>query len=67
MAVSGIWDPEKTYSGSWIQGSIKHRIPDPGSSTLPIGITLREVKYNALSLQKGINPGGCLPTSYLPA
>ncbi len=24
-----IWDPEKTYSGSRIQGSKRHRIPDP--------------------------------------
>jgi hypothetical protein len=26
---SEIQDPEKTYSGSRIQGSKKHRIPDP--------------------------------------
>jgi hypothetical protein len=26
---SGIWDLEKTYSGSRIQGSKRHRIPDP--------------------------------------
>ncbi len=26
---SGIRDPEKNYSGSWIQGSKRHRIPDP--------------------------------------
>jgi len=26
---SGIRDPEKTYSGSRIQGSKRHRIPDP--------------------------------------
>ncbi len=26
---SEIWDPEKTYSGSRIQGSKRHRIPDP--------------------------------------
>jgi hypothetical protein len=37
-----VWDPgseirdsEKTYSGSRIQGSKRHRIPDPGSATLP--------------------------------
>jgi hypothetical protein len=24
-----IRDPGKTYSGSWIQGSNRHRIPDP--------------------------------------
>jgi hypothetical protein len=24
-----VWDPEKTYSGSWIQGSKRHRIADP--------------------------------------
>ncbi len=28
---SEIRDPEKTYSGSRIQGSKRHRIPDPGS------------------------------------
>jgi hypothetical protein len=32
----GIRDPRKTYSRSQIQGSTKHRIPDPGSATLPI-------------------------------
>jgi hypothetical protein len=26
---SGIRDPEKTYSGSRIEGSKRHRIPDP--------------------------------------
>jgi hypothetical protein len=26
---SRIRDPEKTYSGSWIQRSKRHRIPDP--------------------------------------
>jgi hypothetical protein len=31
---SGIRDPEKTYSGSRIQESKRHRIPDPGSGTL---------------------------------
>jgi hypothetical protein len=30
---STIWDPEKTYSGSRIQGSKRHRIPDPGSGS----------------------------------
>jgi hypothetical protein len=29
----GIRDPEKTHSGSWIQGSKRHRIPDPGSGS----------------------------------
>jgi hypothetical protein len=29
----GIRDPEKTYSGSRIQGSKRHRIPDPGSGS----------------------------------
>jgi hypothetical protein len=34
---SEIRDPEETYSGSRIQGSKRHRIPDPGSesATLP--------------------------------
>jgi hypothetical protein len=35
---SEIRDPEKTYSGSRIQGSKRHQIPDPGSATLVIGI-----------------------------
>jgi hypothetical protein len=30
---SGIRDPEKTHSGSRIQGSKRHRIPDPGSGS----------------------------------
>jgi hypothetical protein len=30
---SGIRDPEKTFSGSRIQGSKRHRIPDPGSGS----------------------------------
>ncbi len=36
---SGIRDPKKIYSGSRIQGSKRHRIPDPesGSSTLDRG------------------------------
>jgi hypothetical protein len=29
--VSGIQDPERTYSGSRIQGSKRNRIPNPGS------------------------------------
>jgi hypothetical protein len=34
----GIWDPEKTYSGSRIPdpGVKKHPIPDPGSATLVV-------------------------------
>ncbi len=31
--VFGIRDPEKAYSGSRIQGSKKHRIPDPEHCT----------------------------------
>ncbi len=31
---SEIWGPEKTYSGSRIQGSKRHRIPNPGSGIL---------------------------------
>jgi hypothetical protein len=31
----GIRDPEKTYSGSRIQGSKRHRIPDPGVKKAP--------------------------------
>jgi hypothetical protein len=30
---SEIRDPEKTYSGSRIQGSKRHRVPDPGSGS----------------------------------
>ncbi len=38
----GIRDPEKTYSGSRIQGSKRHRIPDPG----PGSATLMYSRYN---------------------
>jgi hypothetical protein len=38
---SEIRDPEKTYSGSRIQGSKRHRILDPGSATL--GMQCRNV------------------------
>ncbi len=30
----GIRDPEKTLAGIWIQGSKKHRTPDPHSTTV---------------------------------
>jgi hypothetical protein len=32
---SGIRDPQKTYSGFRIQGSKRHRIPDPGVKKAP--------------------------------
>jgi hypothetical protein len=32
-----VWDPEKTYTGSGIQGSKRHRIPDPQHWVLGIG------------------------------
>jgi hypothetical protein len=35
---SEIRDPEKTYSGSRIQWSKRHRIPDPGSATLILAL-----------------------------
>jgi hypothetical protein len=35
---SEIRDPEKTYSGSRIQGSKMHRIPDPGSGSATLVI-----------------------------
>ncbi len=45
---SGIRDLEKTYSGSWIQGSKRQRIPDPGSgsATLPKAIRISEFYRN---------------------
>ncbi len=36
---SEIRDPEKTYSGSRIQGSKRHRIPDPRSGSASLGIS----------------------------
>jgi hypothetical protein len=36
---SEIRDPEKTYSGSRIQGSKRHRIPDPGSGSATLLVT----------------------------
>jgi hypothetical protein len=32
-----VWDPGKTYSGSRIQGSKRHRIPDPVPQHLDTG------------------------------
>jgi hypothetical protein len=37
---SEIWDPEKTYSGSRIQGSKKHRIQDPDPQQCPEPVTI---------------------------
>jgi hypothetical protein len=37
------WDPEKTYSGSRIQGSKRHRIPDPDPQHCP-GPTLTKAR-----------------------
>jgi hypothetical protein len=37
---SEIRDPEKTYSGSRIQGSKRHRIRDPGSGSATLLETL---------------------------
>jgi hypothetical protein len=37
---SEIRDPEKTHSGSRIQGSKMHRIPDPGSGSATLDVTL---------------------------
>ncbi len=64
---SEIRDPEKTYSGSRIQGSKRHRIPDPGSGSatldpwtnffppgsefFPSRICIKEFKY--------FNPKNC--------
>jgi hypothetical protein len=39
----GIRDPEKTHSGSRIQGSKRHRIPDPGSGSATLS-TLIDTK-----------------------
>jgi hypothetical protein len=38
---SEIRDPEKTYSGSRIQGSKRHRIPDPGSGSATLLFTVQ--------------------------
>ncbi len=43
---SGIRDPEKTYSGSRIQGSKRHRIPDPQHCS-ELGCTLRALLHPA--------------------
>ncbi len=45
---SEIRDPEKTYSGSRIQGSKRHRIPDPGSESATLANTrLKETLPNS--------------------
>jgi hypothetical protein len=44
---SRIRDLEKTYSGSRIQGSKRHRIPDPGSgSTTLIKCKIKKTLYS---------------------
>jgi hypothetical protein len=45
---SGIRDPEKTYSGSRIQGSKRHRIPDPDPQHCLMG---GSTEFNRLQYQ----------------
>ncbi len=47
---SGIRDPGsgKTYSGSRIQGSKRHRIPDPGSGSATLGAVIRFLQFAVL-------------------
>jgi hypothetical protein len=47
---SEIRDPVKTYSGSRIQGSKRHRIPDPDRNTAPKYSKLCMYRYGELSL-----------------
>jgi len=64
MVGSGIRDPEKTYSGSRIQGSKRHRIPDPGSgsATLDFGdfvlIWIKLFQQRATSDEASAAPAG---------
>ena len=44
---SEIRDPEKTYSGSRIEGSKRHRIPDPGSATLQLSTIVLTAIYDS--------------------
>ncbi len=50
---SGIRDPEKTYSGSRIQGSKRYRIPDPGSGSATLPLEMAFVVGCSLEGQKG--------------
>jgi hypothetical protein len=43
---SGIRDPEKTYSGSRIQGSKRHRIPDPDPQHLMYCLKVLDVLFS---------------------
>jgi hypothetical protein len=43
---SEIRDPEKTYPGSRIQGSKRHRIPDPGQKGTGSRIRIRNTAKN---------------------
>ncbi len=50
---SEIWDPEKTYSGSWLQGSKRHCIPcikfaSAGNRTRVSWVTGRHSTYGAI-------------------
>jgi hypothetical protein len=57
---SEIRDPEKTYSGSRIQGSKRHRIPDPGVKKAPDSgsgsATLDFIHRNSLIKRKEPEP-----------
>jgi hypothetical protein len=44
---SEIQDPEKTHSGSRIQGSKRHWIPDPGSGSATLTLYIIPLKYFA--------------------
>jgi hypothetical protein len=49
---SGIWEPEQTHSGSRIQVSKRHRIPDPGSGSATLVdsdcfFLLRKCRYHS--------------------
>jgi hypothetical protein len=53
----GIRDPEKTYSGSriWVQGSNRHRIPDPGSAADSNSIP--GINFYSLNPSKNLSSG----------
>jgi hypothetical protein len=56
--VTKLRDPEKTYSGSRIQRSKKHRIPDPRSGFATLLVKGLGVEHGASCMWTGIRAAG---------
>ncbi len=60
----GIWDPEKTYSVSRIQGSKRHRIRNTGMQAIPRqGLPLRQCTRRTAWLPRSLGQNRQFPTA----